>query len=441
VTLIRRARAAVAELRSIETPSVPLTSATLVELLGGQRTHSGVHVSENTAHRVISVYRAWSLLAGTIGSLPFRAFTGEPPGGDRWTGDAAGLLAYPGGRDEVTGIATPGAPSAMVFFETLMVHLLSWGNAYVVKVPNVARSRIVALDLLMPNQVLPRWVRRTETNPYGKEFVVVDDDGVSVSTPADVIHIRALGSSLLQGISPIGAARQALGLAVAAEEYGARLFGSGSLMAGILHTDQRLEPAQADALKQRWRDKLTGLAHAHDVAILDSGAKWQPIGIPPQDSQFIESRKFQVTEVARLYGIPPHMLGDVEKSTSWGSGIEQQGIGFNIYTLRPWLTRVEQALSNELLPRGVNCRFDVSELLRGDMQAEIAAHQTAILSGQETPNEARAARGKPPLPGGDHLFFPANYATMAAIVNPPEPAPAPLPPSAPIPDGGANGGN
>lgn len=438
--LFRAARDTVRELRTgLETPSIPLTSATLVEMFGGQRTHSGVYVSENSAHRVIAVYRAWSLLAGTIGSLPLLAFTGEPPGGVRWPGDAASLLAYPGGRDEVTGIATPGAPSAMVFFETLMVHLLTWGNAYVVKVPNVARTRTVALDLLMPNAVQPRWVRRTERNPYGKEFVVVDDDGVSVSTPADVIHIRAMGPSLLQGLSPIGAARQALGLAVAAEEYGARLFGSGSLMAGILQTDQRLEKAQADALKQRWRDKLTGLAHAHDVAILDAGAKWQPIGIPPEDSQFIESRKFQVTEVARLYGIPPHLLGDIEKSTSWGSGIAEQGIGFNIYTLRPWLTRVEQALSNELLPRGVNCRFNVSELLRGDMQAELAAHQTAVLSGQETPNEARAARGLPPMPGGDELFFPTNYSTMADIVDPPAPpTPAGLPAGSPTSDGGAN---
>lgn len=435
MTLFRAARAAISEARANpENPQYPLTSATLVNLFAGGKTHAGVYVSESSAHKVIAVYRAWSLLAGTIGSLPLQAFTGEPPGGERWAGDAAGLLAYPGGRDEVTGIAIPGTPSAMVFYETLMVHLLTWGNAYVVKVPNVARTRTVALDLLLPNRVQPRWTRKTAGNPSGKEFVVIDDDGVSTATPRDVIHVRAMGQSLLQGISPIGAARQALGLAVAAEEYGARLFGSGSLMAGILQTDNALDQAQADALKARWQEKMTGLASAHDVAILDRGAKWQPIGIPPEDSQFIESRKFQVTEIARLYGIPPHLLGDVEKSTSWGSGIEQQSIGFNIYTLRPWLTRVEQALSNELLPRGVNCRFNVAELLRGDMKAELDAHRTAIESGQETPNEARAAVGRPPVPGGDVLFFPANYSTMQAIADPP---PAPAAPPAAITDGGA----
>jgi HK97 family phage portal protein len=412
---------------SPEDPSVPLTSSTLIDWMSGPRTHSGVSVNEGNAAQIVAVYAAWRLLAGTIGSLPVRSFVGEAPGGERWSGDAAGLLAYPGGRDPVTGIPIPGSPSAMLFWETLVVHLLSWGNAYLVKIPNRMRSRVIALDLLAPGRVQPRWTRKTASNPAGKEFVVLSSDGVSIATPEDVIHIRAMGQDLLQGMSPIGAARQALGLAVAAEEYGARLFGSGNLMAGILQTEQRLTEPDAVRLRERWKAKLQGLSSAYDVAVLDSGAKWQPVGIPPQDSQFIQSREFAVTEVARLYGIPPHMLAQVEKSTSWGTGIEQQSLGFNIYTLRPWLTRIEQSLSNELMPRGVNCRFDVSELLRGDMQAEISAHQTAVLSGQETPNEARAARGLPPVPGGDALFFPTNYSTMKAIATAPAPPPPALP--------------
>jgi HK97 family phage portal protein len=430
VTLLRAARDTVRELRAgPEDPNYPLTSATLVELFAGSRTSSGVYVSEHTAHRIIAVYRAWSLLAGTIGSLPLQAFNGPPPGGVPWAGDQAGLLSYPGGRDEITGIATPGSPPAMVFWETAVLHLLTWGNAYLVRIPNLARTRTVALDLLQPCNVAPRWARRTADNPYGKEFVVFDENGVTTATPRDVIHIRAMGSSLLQGISPIGAARQALGLAVAAEEYGARLFGSGSLMAGVLQTDQRLDEDHAKALKARWRQKMAGLAHAHEIAVLDSGAKFQPVSFPPEDSQFIESRKFQVVEIARLYGIPPHMLGDVERSTSWGTGIAEQGIGFNVYTLRPWLARIEQTLSNELLPRGVNCRFDVSELLRGDAKSELEAHQVAVLSGQETPNEARAARGMPPLPGGDELLFPLNYGSLSNVANPPTPAALPAAPS------------
>lgn len=435
--LFRAARAVIEEIRtSPENPTYPLTSSVLVDLFSGSRTDAGVYVSESNAYRVAAVYRAWSLLAGTIGSLPLQTFQGEPPGGERWSGEQAQLLAYPGGRDPVSGLPLPGAVVAMVFYETLLVHLLCWGNAYVVKIPNEARSRVVALDLLLPSQVQPRWAeRRTPDNPTRKEFVVNVDGEPMVATPRDVIHIRAMGQSLLQGISPIGAIRQGLGLAVAAEEYGAKLFGNGSLLSGVLQTEQRLQQPDADALKARWRSKMQGLANAHEIAVLDSGAKWQPVGIPPEDAQFIQTREFEVTEICRAYGIPPHMLGQVEKSTSWGTGIEQQSIGFNIYTLRPWLSRVEQALSNELLPRNVNCRFNVSELLRGDMQAEISAHQTAILSGQETPNEARAARGLPPLPGGDLLFFPANYSTMKAIASPPEP-PAPTEvPAVPNPGG------
>lgn len=426
MTLFRSARAAVQELRtSPENPTYPLTSATLVNLFGAGGTNAGVYVSEASAHRVIAVYRAWSLLGGTIGSLPLQTFRGEAPGGDRWGGDEAGLLTYPGGRDATTGIAVPGTPPAMLFYETAMVHLLSWGNCYLVRVPNAARTRVVALDLLMPSHVQPRWCKKTDVNPAGKEFVVMDGEGVSIATPRDVIHIRAMGPSLLQGISPIGAARQALGLAVAAEEYGARLFGSGNLMTGILQTEQKLDPGSAQVLKERWAAKMAGLAHAHDVAVLDSGLKWQPVGIPPEDSQFIESRRFQVTEVARLYGIPPHMLGDVTVSTSWGSGIAEQGLGFVSYTLRPWLSRIEQALSNELLPRGVNCRFDVSELLRGDKKARYEAYQVGILAGFLQPADARAAEGLPFVPGSDELMFPLNYGSLANVVDPPEPAAVP----------------
>ena len=433
MTLFSRARSALwgDETRSLENPSYPLTSSALIDIFTAPNTHSGVIVNERTAQRVTAVYRAWSLIAGTIGSLPLQTFTGDPPGGQPWIGDQANLLRIPGGRDPVTGIAYPGTPTAMVFYETVVVHLLSWGNAYIVKIPvEVGGTRVVALDLLAPDHVEPRWTRRSASNPSGKIFLVTDPltGEVMAATPNDVIHIRALGHDLLQGISPIGAARQALGLSVAAEEYGARLFGSGNLMAGILQTDQRLDDVQATRLKERWKAKLQGLATAHDVAVLDLGAKWQPIGIPPQDSQFIQSREFAVTEVARLYGIPPHLLAQVDRTTSWGSGIQEQGISFNIYTLRVWAARVEQTLSNELLPRGVNCRFNVSELLRGDMKQEIDAHQVAILSGQETPNEARAGRGLPPIDGGDVTYLPVNYAPMAKIATAPDPA-APAPAS------------
>jgi HK97 family phage portal protein len=433
VPLIRRARETIAEVRSIENPQYPLTSSALVELFTGRRTDSGVYINELNAQRIVAVYRAHALLGGTIGSLPLRSFTGEAPGGSRWAGRESKLLLHPGGIDD-RGNPLEGTPTAVVFYETMIVHLLSWGNAYIVKHRDNA-GRVSMLDLLLPNMVSPRWVKRTAANPAGKEFWVIGSDGfVSIATPKDVIHIPAMGQSLLQGISPIGAARQALGLAVAAEEYGARLFGSGNLMSGILTTDARLRQGDAEKLRDRWREKMNGLSNAYDVAVMDAGAKWQSIGIPPEDSQFIQTREFAVTEIARLYGIPPHMLGQINTSTSWGTGIEQQSIGFNTYTLRPWLTRTEQGLSNALLPFSVNARFNVAELLRGDMKNEVDAHQVAIMSGQETLNEARRARGLPDMPDADELLFPINYTTVGNLTKPP---PAPLP--APTPPNGTGG--
>jgi HK97 family phage portal protein len=427
-----------AELRaSLESPTRPLTDTALLEVLGpGARTDAGPYVSEKTALRVIAVYRAVSLLAGTMAALPLKAYRGQQA-------DAVDqpLLDYPGGRDPVTGIPFPGSPSAMVFWETTYAHLLLWGNAYLVKVRTTldpTGGPVVRLEHLRPDRVAPKLIKPTAANPAGKVFAVVDEDSanpaderVMIATPRDVLHIPAVGFDGCMGVSPIGVARQGLGMALAAEEYGARLFGSGSLMSGILQTDAELTQPQAEALKERWTAKITGLAKAHEVAVLDSGAKWQPVAIPPQDSQFIESRKFQVVEIARLYGIPPHMLGDVERSTSWGAGIEQQGLAFIAYTLRPWLARVEQAVSNELLPRGTQARFVLEDLLRGDITARYAAYATGITNSVITVNEARAAEGLQPVPGGGRLLMQANLVPFSTAQPKPPPAPATTPPPPP----------
>jgi len=419
------------ELRaSIESPSRPLTDTALLEVLGpGARTDAGPYVSEKTAMQVVAVFRAVHLLGGTMAAMPLRAYRG-----DAREPINQPLLDYPGGRDPITGIPFPGSMTALVFWETVYAHLLLWGNAYLVKIRTVAdpfNGPVVRMDHLRPDHVSPRLVKPTEQNPAGKVFVIIDPDNPEgremIAPPRDVLHIPGLGFDGLMGISPIGAARQALGMALAAEEYGARLFGSGSLMAGILQTDADLTQEQAEALKLRWTAKLTGLAKAHEIAVLDRGAKWQPVGIPPQDSQFIDARKFQVVEIARLYGIPPHMLGDVERTTSWGTGIEQQGLAFIAYTLRPWLARVEQAVSNELLPRGMQARFQLEDLLRGDITARYAAYATGITNAVITVNEARAAEGLQPVPGGDKLLMQANLTPFSTA----PPKPAPIPPATP----------
>jgi HK97 family phage portal protein len=401
-------------------------------LMGGSgRTIAGPTVTVDNAVQSIAVFRALSLLSGTLASLPLKAFRmvdGSPEPVPSL------LLDYPAGRDPISSIPFPGSDPAMVLWEQLYNDLFSWGNAYAVKVPSVVRTDIVRLERLVPWRVDPKLVKPTKAGlggPAGKVFGVLDDDGhEQLAGPTDVMHVRGFGSSMERGLSPIGCARQALGLAVAAEEYGARLFGSGSLLGGVLQTDADLDEDDAKELKERWQAKVAGLAHAHEIAVLDNGAKYVPTSLPPNDAQFIESRKFGVTEVARLYGVPPHLLGDVEVSSSWGTGIEQQTLAFVAYTLRVPATRMEQVVSNELLPRGQLARIDFTDLLRGDAPSRFDAYSKAISGSILTVNEARALEGRPPVPGGDKLLMQGAMIPFSTV-KAPTPTVKPAPPKPP----------
>lgn len=379
--------------RSVEDPLRPLTDASLISLMGGSPTHSGVSVNDRSAVRFIAVYRAVSLVSAAIASLPFRAHRGQEA-------VPSGLLAKPHPD------STP-----MELWERKLWAVLLNGNTFSSKVRDGAGA-ITYLDPYEMGTVKARRVKRTAKNPWGKEFDIRTGDWPKVLTPEDVLHIPGPGYDGAEGLSPIGVARQGIGVGLAAEEFGARHFGSGSLIAGVLQTEQKLEQTQADALKARWKEKLTGLSKAHEIAVLDAGAKWQPVGIPPKDAQFLETRKFAVTDVARLYGIPPHLLGDVEKSTSWGTGIEQQTLGLIVFTLGAWMTRFEQRVAQECLPKGVTADFDTAALLRGDVKTRMDAHGVSITHGIKSRNEARAEEGKPPVVGGDRFMVPANMSIL-----------------------------
>lgn len=408
-------RAAVAAFRnSVENPAVPLTSETLVEMIGPGRTAAGTAVSEERSLGVMAVWRSVNLLAGTSAGLPLHAYKEDGNARVRVGAESqsARLLAEP--HPDMTPFE---------FWETVYAHLLLWGNAYLRKVRN-RLGQVQELWIVHPGRV--RAGRATD----GDKIYQLDG-GERAWTDYEVLHIPGFGYDGVSGCSPIRLAREGLGLAMAAEEFGARFFGSGSLMSGILQTEQRLDKTQADQLKQQWKAKVSGLGNAHDVAVLDSGAKFQQMSIPPGDAQFLESRQFQVTEVARMFGIPPHMLMQTEKSTSWGTGIEQQGIAFVTYTLRPWLTRVEQRVTKLLQPGSVYARYVVEGLMRGDSKAE-AAYVTALWNiGGLSTNEIRALKELPPVDGGDVRYRPLNMGVLGEE----DPAPAPAaPPAEPVDD-------
>lgn len=399
MTLIRAARATVRDIRNnIENPTYPLTSATLVDWLGGPRVHAGVTVSETTSLGMPAVWRAVNLIASTAASLPLHAYR---------TADDMRVKAGTG--SQAVRLLNQPHPDLTPFelWEQVYAHIALWGNAYL----RILRNPLGQIQELWP--IHPGRVRAGRESETGQKIYQIDGDTTTAWFDDKILHIPGFGYDGVCGVSPIRAARQGIGLALAAEEYGARLFGNGSLMSGILQTEQRLEQAQADALKQRWKEKVGGLDKAHEVAVLDSGAKFQAMSIPPEDAQFIESRQFQIDEVARMFGVPQHMLMQTDRSTSWGTGIEQQTLGFVKFTLQPtWLTRVEQRVSRLLQPQSVYARYTLEGLLRGDTAARAAFYTQMWNIGVLSTDEIRGFEDMPPVPGGDVRYRPLNMGEL-----------------------------
>jgi HK97 family phage portal protein len=375
----------------LENAQYPLTSADLLSALHiPMTTSSSVVVNERTALGMPAIWRAVNLIAGTAASLPLHAYKETVPADDeesvripQESGQAAALLAKP--HPDLT---------AYEFWELIYAHMLLWGNAYA----QILRDQNGVIRELWP--VHPSQVRVGRAKDLTKVYQLGQDMERGY-TDREILHFPAFGYDGVVGLSPIACARQGIGLALAAEEFGARLFGSGTMAGGILTTDQRLNQAQADALKVRWQSKIGGLQNSHEVAVLDAGAKFQQLTIPPQDAQFIQSRGFQIEEVARIYGVPPHMLMSVDKTTSWGAGIEQQTIAFVTYTLRPWLTRVEQRVSAVLQPGTVYARYNLAGLVRGDLTTRYQSYALGRQWGWLSVDDIRRLEEMPPLPGGD----------------------------------------
>ncbi len=398
----------------LETPAVPITSSSLLDFLGISSGKSGVKVTEKTALGVPAAWRAVSLIASTAATLPLHPY--EVRGDARVRvadGPAAALLDMP--HPDLTPVE---------LLELVFVALLLWGNAYLL----CLRDRVGEIKELW--WVAPSRVRVVREKDGRKAYVIdgeFDRPARDVHLGGAMLHIPGMGYDGVEGASPIRVAREAFGMALAAEEYGARLFGSGSLSTGILTTEQRLDEAHAKEIKALWKASGgVGLESAHDIRVIGSGAKFEQLSIPPADAQFIESRKFQLTEIARIFGIPPHMLGETEKATSWGTGIEQQNIGFVTYTLRPWLSRVEQRLSR-ILPGAVYARFSVEGLLRGDSEQRAKFYRGLWEVGAFSTNDILALEERPPVEGGDARYVPLNFGLLGSepAVQAPDPAPAP----------------
>jgi HK97 family phage portal protein len=403
---------------SIENPTQPLTSQSLVDFLVGPSTDSGVRVTEKTALGLPAVYRAIALIAGTSASLPLHAYRDSGETRERMSAQPR-LVQQP--HPDLT---------TFEWAELVYVHLLGWGNAYL----RILRDQSGIVRELWPIEPARVSVGRTTTGQkvYGIDTADLSSaertptTGLLPLTDREVLHIPGLGYDGVSGMSPIRAARQSIGLAMATERHGARFFGSGTSLSGVLSTDQRLTPDQADQVKARWKMANAGPDNAHDIAVLGSGTNFTPISISPKDAEFVETQRFGVSQIARIFGVPPHMLFETDKSTSWGTGIEQQSIGFVTYTLRPWLVRVEQRLSR-LLPSPQYVKFSVEGLLRGDT-AQRASFYTSLWNlGAFSTNDIRRLEDMPPVDGGDVRYRPLNMGELGQ----PDPTPAPAETGAP----------
>lgn len=363
------------------------------------RTTSGKPVNETTAMQTTAVYSCVRILAETLASLPLHVYKYKDGGGKELVHDhPLYWLLHDEPNPEMT---------SFVFRETLMSHLLIWGNAYAQVIRDGA-GRVLALYPLLPNKM------QVERDARGKLYYIYSKDtdenpmikkyGEIILKKDEVLHIPGLGFDGLIGYSPIAMAKNAVGMTLACEEYGASFFANGANPGGVLeHPGVLKDPAK---VRESWNAVYRGANNAHKVAVLEEGMKYQQIGIPPEEAQFLETRKFQLNEIARLYRIPPHMIGDLDKSSF--SNIEQQSLEFVKYTLQPWLVRWEQSLQSALLLPGEKgtyfIKLNVDGLLRGDYQSRMNGYATGRQNGWFSTNDIREMENLNPIPaeeGGD----------------------------------------
>lgn len=344
---------------------------------------AGKNVNERSAMQMTAVYSCVRILAEAVAGLPLHLYRYKEDGGkERAIDNNLYHLLHDEPNKEM---------SSFIFRETLMTHLLLWGNAYAQIIRN-GKGEVVALYPLMPNKMQ---VDRDENGELYYIYTRSSDEaktmeGVTVYlTPRDVLHIPGLGFDGLVGYSPIAMAKNAIGLAIATEEYGAKFFANGAAPSGVLeHPGTIKDPSR---LRENWNSTFGGSVNSGKVAVLEEGMKYTPISISPEQAQFLETRKFQIDEIARIFRVPPHMVGDLEKSSF--SNIEQQSLEFVKYTLDPWVIRWEQSLSRALLnedeKRKYFFKFNLEGLLRGDYESRMSGYAVARQNGWMSANDIR----------------------------------------------------
>jgi HK97 family phage portal protein len=393
----------------------------LQALFGGRPTAAGVSVNEQTALNISAVWCAINIIAGGVSALPLILYKRlANDGKERFTDHPVYRLLHDEPNPETV---------SMTFRETLQAHALTWGNGYA-EIQRDETGRPVALWQITPDRVRPF---REPTARAPLRYDVIQPDGRHVTLDAErMLHVPGLGWDGTQGYSVIHKARESLGLLAATEKFGAKFFGNSATAGLTAHHPGKLSETAHARLKTSLNAALTG-DQAHSLILLEEGVTIEKVTIPPNDAQFLETRKFQVTEVARWFNIPPHMLKDLDRATF--SNIEQQSLEFVIHTLTPWLVRWEQELERKLIRplerRQQFIKHNVNALLRGDTLSRYQAHAIGRQWGWLSPNDILKLEDQNPIgPQGDIYLVPSNMAPAERIDEivdaqiAPKPAPA-----------------
>lgn len=391
------------ERRSGSHPSNP--DRWFIRHIGAPESKAGVAVDEDSALSATAVWAGVRMISETLAMLPCKL---KERIDHRTNRDARTMGLYSLLHD-----APNTEQTSFEFREMQQGFMLLWGNCYAQLVHD-GRGEVSEIWPLVPWRVTPE---RSKGGALTYRVQLPDNGGYTVLPADDVLHIRGFSSNGLLGDNIVERFRDSIGLSLAAEEFGGRFFGNGLAAGGVLEHPGKLGVAGRKNVRESFNDEHTGVSRSHRLMILEEGMKWHQTTVDPEKAQALETRKFQVTEVARILNLPPHLLKDLERATF--TNIEHQGQEFVTYSMQPWLTRWEQRLNRSLLLPSQRSRyftqFEVKGLLRGDSAARSAFYTAMFNMGAYSPNDILENEDEEPVEGGDQRFVQLNLAPLDKI--------------------------
>jgi HK97 family phage portal protein len=357
----------------------------------GNRGDAGETVTESSVLALSAVWACVNLLSGTISSLPLMVYrTGKDGAREVAKGHSLYRILHDSPNYDQT---------ALDFWDFICASIELWGNGYA----KIERNGglVAALVPIRPDSMN---VRRVQNGDI--EYRWTDDGKAHVATDREILHIRGPGGNPLGGMSTLQFGRNAFSLARAADRSASGMFANGLRPSGVLTFDKFLSAENREIAETKLAQKFVGAVNAGRPMVLEGGTKWEQLTINPQEAQMLESRAFSVEEICRFFNVPPVMIGHTSKTTSWPTGVEQQGLILQKFTLRRRLKRIEQAVMKQLLTpadraAGVTIEFNLEGLLRGDTASRAAFYTSMLNAGVFTINYVRALENLPPIEGGD----------------------------------------